>query len=125
MATEPINKIMREWKNERMTNEQALGYILQHLELIYQAQKEAGNRRHEITKQLGEAIKELKTLKADYDRLNKEKAEILTRIDNLEQVFTDLAAQLTQSLQDTTIKKKPTPKTTARKPKKQPPKKPQ
>ena len=78
MATEPINKIMREWKQEIMTNEQALGYILQHLELIYQAQKEAGNRRHEITKQLGEAIQELKTLKSDYDRLNKEKAKILT-----------------------------------------------
>lgn len=65
MTTEPINKIMREWKNERMTNEQALGYILQHLELIYQAQKDAGNRRQQITNQLGEAIQELKTLKAD------------------------------------------------------------
>ena len=123
MSTEPIKKIMREWKEGTMADEQALGYIIQHIELIYQAQKEAGNRRHEITKQIGEAVKELKTLKADYNRLKKEEVKTLTRIDNLERIFTDLSTQLTQSLQTADTKKKPTPKTTARRTKKQPPKK--
>jgi hypothetical protein len=69
MATYPIDKIITEYGNERMTVEMTTGHCLQHLKLLHETDHEANRQRHLILKALEENKNSLRNLRADVDAL--------------------------------------------------------
>jgi hypothetical protein len=39
MSTYPLDELLTVWKQERITTEQAIGYLLQHMVMLYERQR--------------------------------------------------------------------------------------
>lgn len=82
MATYPIDYLMVEYGNERMSVEMVAGHCLQHLKQLQEALDTANNRRQELRNQLATLVNEIETLQEKVKRWQKQTDQLNTKMEN-------------------------------------------
>ena len=76
MGTYPIEKILSDYKNERMDVETATGHSLQHIDELHKTQTAAKADHQALRNRVNELEKTLKTLQTEMAYLQKRPAEV-------------------------------------------------
>ncbi len=87
MSTYDHQKVLSDYINGRMDLEMAMGHSLQHLAKLYEAQITANTRRQEIRDKATDLEKEVKTLRAEIEQLQR----VCAQVDRLQKVVDSLS----------------------------------
>lgn len=89
MGTYNHKQIITDYANGRITAEMAVGHSLQHIDKLYEAQTAANTGHRELQAKVNGLESELKSLRAEVDRLQKRQVET-DRLQTLENKLTAL-----------------------------------
>ncbi len=87
MSTYDHQKVLSDYANGRMDLKMAMGHSLQHIAQLYKEQTTANTRRQEIRDKATDLEKEVKTLRAEIEQLQRVRAQV----DRLQKVVDSLS----------------------------------
>ena len=81
MGTYPLKKIIKDWENERLSPDQAIGHTLQHLIIIAEEMTQVKIEQRRIEQKMNNQAKKLKNLRLDCGRWQREQRGMIGRQD--------------------------------------------